>query len=364
MISKTKHRKITLQQLARSARVSVATASRAVNGTGRVSPELAERLRKAALKLGFDAHRRTETRLIAFLLGNRDLLHPFHSRILAGAESYCAERDYNILFLSLHYPANPDWKELQVPRLLRRRDLIDGFILAGVHSQNLLDLLTDTGLPFAVQGNSVLPPWREREYDTVWYDGFDSAYEMTRYLQAQGHRDVWFVANRRLPWFERCYEGYQQAMTEAGLRPHSSGPDSENPREVGYLATKSILASGEPLTAIFAGSDAAAVGVYEALRACHRRVPQEISVAGLDDIEAATMHPRLTTVHVFLEQLGRQLAEFVLNRIACPESHAQNAVIATRLIKRESTGPVPRGEVHHETANRQPADGTGPIGTR
>jgi DNA-binding LacI/PurR family transcriptional regulator len=332
-------KKVRLQDIARAAGVSPATVSRVINRTGRVSQEIRDRVQESADRLAFDLRDRRRPRLLAFVLGNRSLLHPFHSRILAGAEAYCAQHGYHVVFLSVAYRPDLSAADIQVPHLLHRRDLVDGFILSGPHAQNLLDVLTATGQPLAVQGNNVLRPWREGDYDVVDYDDVDGSYQLTRHIQSLGHRAIWFVGNRRLPWFDRCYDGYARAMAEDGLTPRAMSPDAEQPREAGYLGTKSLLASGEPVTAIFAGSDGVAQGACEALRDSGLRVPDDVSVAGLDDIEAATMHPRLTTVHVFLEQIGRQLAELVISRIATPDLPARRVLVPTRLVKGESCAP-------------------------
>lgn len=350
-------KKVSLQDVANSAGVSLTTVWRVVNCNGRVRPEIAESVRKAAEQLQLDLRRRSGTKLIAFLLGNRYLLHPFHSRILAGVESYCTRHDYHVLFLSIHYSLDTGGKEIAVPKILRRRDFVDGFVLSGVHSQNILDLLEEHGLPVAIQANNVVGPWRNGRYDEVWFDDVEGEYQITTYFQSQGHRDIWFVGNRHLPWFESGYSGYARAMSEAGLTPRSAGLDLEQPREVGYLATKSILAQGEPVSAILAGSDATAQGVYDALRDCGIKVPEDISVAGFDDIEAGTLHPRLTTAHIFLEEIGRQLAELLLRRIEQPGFTPQKSVIPTRLVKGESTAPVlyNRADEQVSAARTEPA---------
>jgi len=332
--------KVRLEDVARTAGVSLSSVWRVMNRTGRVSPEIAEAVRKAAEKLQVNLRQRTGTKLIAFLLGNRHLLHPFHSRILAGVESYCTQRDYHTVYLSLQYSQHAGWEEISVPKILRELNLVDGFILAGVHAQNLLDLLVHNTLPFVVQGNSFVGVWRDQQCDSVWYDDVGGGYRMTSHLQSQGHRDIWFVGNRRFPWFDHFYEGYSRAMTERGLMPHSFGLDLEQPSEVGYLAVKSILSQGGPVSAIVAGSDATAQGVYAALRECGLRVPENISVTGFDDIEADALHPRLTTSHVFLEQIGKQMAEFLLSRIEQPNLPPRKSVIPTKLVKSESTAPI------------------------
>lgn len=229
-----------------------------------------------------------------------------------------------------------DWKQLQLPRVLQLHDVVDGFIVVGNNSQNLLDFLSHRGLPFAVQGNSVRDPWRNGDYDTVYFDDIDGGRQMTRHLQTLGHRDIWFVGNRQLPSFERTYQGYERAMTEAGLTPRSEEFDSEYAREAGYLATISILARNEPVSAIFAGSDPTAVGVYAALRERGRRVPADISVAGFDNIEARELHPPLTTAHIFLQEIGKKLAKLTLNRIENPELPPQQLAVPTRILRRAS----------------------------
>ncbi len=347
-------KKVRLQDIARAAGVSPATVSRVINRTGRVSPDIAERVQQAAEQLAFDPRDRRRPRLLAFVLGNRPLLHPFHSRILAGAEAYCAEHGYHVVFVSMSYRPDVPAADLPVPPILQRRDFVDGFILSGPHASNLLEVLEATGQPVAVQGNNVLHPRPGGRYDVVDYDDVDGSYRLTSYLQSLGHEAIWFVGNRRLPWFDRCYDGYARAMRVAGLAPADMSPDTEQAREAGYLGTKSLLATGAPVTAIFAGSDAAAQGACEALRDSGRRVPRDVSVAGLDDIEAATMHPRLTTVHIFLEQIGRALAEQVITRIASPDQPPRHVMVPTRLVKGESCAPPAAGVAR--TRGRQGRD--------
>jgi len=88
-----------------------------------------------------------------------------------------------------------------------------------------------------------------------------------------------------------------------------------------------------------AGDDQVAQGAYKALRDFHLRIPDDVSVTGHNDIEAAMLHPPLTTVRVFAEQVGKHLAELVLKRIECPTLPSQQFTIPTRLVKRESCQP-------------------------
>jgi DNA-binding LacI/PurR family transcriptional regulator len=161
---------------------------------------------------------------------------------------------------------------------VQRRDLVRGVILAGTHSRNLLDLLAHKGIPFVVLGNNIIEESRDLCKDMVFSDDIQGGQDITRYLIGLGHRDIWFVGNKRLPWFARCFEGYSRAIVEAGLTPQHSSIDSEDDAEIGYLGAKSILTSGEPVTAIFAGNDPTAHGVYRALREYGLKIPSDISV--------------------------------------------------------------------------------------
>jgi DNA-binding LacI/PurR family transcriptional regulator len=347
-------RKGTFREVARIAGASVATVSRVATGSARVSPEIADRVKKAAQQLGVDLFRRSRSKVIAFILSNRDMLHSFHSHILAGTEAYCAARGWNTLFLTLRYQAGAPWKELHLPHILERRDTVSGFIIAGTNSRNFLDLLTHKGIPFAVLGNNVVGEWKPADYDVVWFDDIQGSYEITRYLLSLGHRDIWYVGNTRLPWYLRRYEGYARAMQEAGVTPRLSEIASDNDGDIGFLATKAILAQRRPVSAIFAGGDPTAEGVYKALRDGDLHIPQDISAAGFNDIEATILHPRLTTVRVFTEQVGKHLAEMVLNRIESPGQGPQQFTIPTQLVRRESCEPLPATkETHRGEGSRQ-----------
>ncbi len=173
----------------------------------------------------------------------------------------------------------------------------------------------------------------------VFADDIQGGQDATRYLIGLGHRHIWFVGNTRLPWFARCFEGYRRAMEERGLVARQSSTDSEDETESGYLGTKSLLAREEPVTAILAGNDPTAHGVYKALRDRGLKVPDDISVVGCDDTVGTWLSPALSTTREFPEQLGKQLVELILKRIAQPDQDPQCVMIPTEFIKRDSCGP-------------------------
>src|SRR5438045_9596861 len=128
---------------------------------------------------------------------------------------------------------------------------------------------------------------------------------MTWYLVGEGHRNIWYIGNRRLPWFARSADGYLRAMKESDLEPRFSEIGSED-RELGYLAVKALLASGERPTALFVGTDQAASGVYQALQESGIRIPNDTSVAGFNYTMREVLYPRLTHWREFPKEVGVQ----------------------------------------------------------
>ncbi len=337
----SKRDRIGLREIATLAQVSVATVSRVLNGNTRVDPVLRQTVLDAAAKLDIDVSSRNKTKALTFLLSNRAMLHAFHSRVLIGAEAHCTALGWDMIFLSYNYSPNVSDRELHPPQILQRHDAVRAVILAGTNSMNMLRFLERKNITFAVLGNNVIDTTDDlKKYDVVFTDDIQGACDMTRYLINLGHRHIGFVGNLRLPWFARCFAGYRRAMDGAGLSHHLNSTDSEDDVESGYLGTKSLLARNKSITAILAGDDPTAHGVYKALRDSGLRIPEDISVCGCNDTVGSWGHPPLTTIREFPEQLGKQLADVVLNRIASPNLEPQRVTVPTELIKRDSCRPI------------------------
>jgi DNA-binding LacI/PurR family transcriptional regulator len=331
--------KATLRQLADTAGVSLSTVSRLVNGSAPVKRELEERVREAAQKLDIDLEETNRTRTVAFVFSNREMLHSFHSRILLGAQAQCAHRGWDMLFLNFEYPAKVQWNDLILPPILRRRDVARAVLLVGANSENLLMALVECGMPFTVLGNNLVGELPDRGGDAVYSDDIQGSYEMTRYLLGLQHKNIWYLGNSQLPWLSRCLMGYRKAMAEAELQPLISEVDSANEQEIGYLGAKSILSNKGSVSAIFAGTDHIAAGVFKAAADLGLRIPEDLSVAGCNDTYGEMLQPRLTSIHEFPEQLGKQLVDLSLSRIQQLDMPPRRITIPTEVIKRESCQP-------------------------
>ncbi len=329
-------------EVARLAKVSTTVVSRVANGSAKVAPSVQSSVLAAARKLGVTLTAGKRNRTITFILGNRDTVNEFQSKVLLGAEVYCAQHDWDLHFISFRFDLSTPLGSLRLPEALMRSNRPSGVILTGTHSVSILAALSERKIPFSLVGNNIVGEWQPEQYDCVFTDDVRGSTDITRHLIAQGHRNIWYIGNQRLPWFARCATGYRQAMEEADLEPRFSEISSED-RELGYLAVKALLASGERPTALFAGTDQAASGVYQALQESGIRIPDDISVAGFNDTIGEVLHPGLTTVREFPRELGGHLAEFALRRIHEPSLPPQQLMMPTELIRRESVRQVSSG---------------------
>jgi LacI family transcriptional regulator len=137
--------------------------------------------------------------------------------------------------------------------------------------------------------------------------------------------------------------GYRQALAENGVAADEAlivEGDFSTPS--GYTGARRLMALREPPTAIFAGNDAAAFGVMDALRDLGLRIPQDVSVLGCDDVRAAAeSHPALTTIRQPLAEMGATAVSMLLDLLNGQALAVNRAELATRLIVRQSCAPPP-----------------------
>lgn len=335
------NKKPTLHMVAKLAKVSPATVTRVAAGNTAVDAEIRERVHLAAARLGMnlDERRHSKSRILGFLLANRDVLHSFQARVLLGAERYCAMHQWELLFMSFHYSPTMAASSLHLPQLLSDRTSARAVIVGGTNSANLLEALASRGIPFAVLGNNVVGSWQPEKCDVVYSDDISGARDATRHLIANGHRRIAFIGNLQMPWFARCARGYQEAMAAARLEPRCIDIRTDG-TELGYLGTKMLIENRGDVTAVLAGTDQVAAGIYTALRETAISVPDQMSVVGFNDTQAALYYPPLTSVREFPEELGRHLAELVLNRLRNPKLPPQEVTIPTGLEVRQSVAKL------------------------
>jgi LacI family transcriptional regulator len=202
--------------------------------------------------------------------------------------------------------------------------------------------LRDRGFPFVVVDPRTSPP---ADVPAVSAAHFAGARRLSAHLTGLGHRRVGVIAGPH-NWLasDARWAGHAAAMAEAGMLPDPALVRVAEPTTAsGRWAAAELLALAHPPTALACFNDKAAVGALAVARARGLRIPEDLSIAGFDDIDLAqATTPALTTVRQPLREMGR-MAVSLLNRLLDHhELEALHIELATELVVRDSTGPAPR----------------------
>jgi DNA-binding LacI/PurR family transcriptional regulator len=335
-------RKTTIRDVARAARVGVGTISRVLNSSSQVSRETRARVLEAIRRLKFRPNaqarrilkRRAE--MVCFLLSNRDFLHPFHARILQGVESYARRVKQHVLFAALHYSPKTPSDKIDLPPVLQERGWIDGVILAGTIYPNLLRRIESIHMPFVAFSNNVVGIDDEQQFDQVGFDDFNATLHATRYLIGKGHRQIAFAGDISYPWLQRRFEGYRQGMRENKLKSELiSVRNALSFGDFGQRSAERVLSKGSRPTAVIAGNDEIAYGLWRSMSHRGVKVPDQISLVGFDDREEAVlMDPPLSTVRVNKEEIGETCMKMLLERLHHPQMAFSRRVLPTEFVIR------------------------------
>jgi DNA-binding LacI/PurR family transcriptional regulator len=340
--------KTTIREVARAAHVGVGTISRVLNSSPQVSSKTRARVLGAIRRLGFRPNAlarrvlRRRAEMVCFLLSNRDFLHPFHARILQGVESCASRLKQHVLFAALHYSPETPPHRIELPPVLQEHGLIDGVILAGTVYPNLLRRIESIHMPFVAFSNNVVGMDTEEQFDQVGFDDFKGTLQATRYLIGKGHRRIVFVGDISYPWLQRRSKGYRQGMRENKLRPVLfTPPNLLSFGDFGEASGGRILSLRPPPTAVVAGNDEIAYGLWRSLCRNGVKVPHEISLVGFDDREEALlMDPPLSTVRVYKEEIGETCMKMLLDRLHHPQMAFSHRLLPTELLIRKSVRPL------------------------
>lgn len=340
---------VTIHEVAADANVSTATVSRTLNEPWRVSLEARERVSASVARLGYTPNPRArllargDSGTICFLLSNRPFLHSVHTQMLQGAADRANGLGVQIVYGTCSYSPDAAPSEIEMPRILAARGLIDGVIVAGTNYPNLIQAIEELELASVVFGTNLIGGG-ERVPGAVYVDDESGGHQATSHLIPLGHTRIRFIGDASLPWYRRRYEGYARAMRESGLEVGAPvGTRDVMERAVtefamGVNAANDLCERGEQFTALFAGGDMAAIGAMRALAGRGIRVPSDVSVVGFNNEESAEIaEPPLTTIHVPKEEIGARCVEML--RATLETGERQPAVtVPVRLVVRETTG--------------------------
>jgi len=335
---------VTLADVARRAGVSLATASRVLNGSTRiVSDQMRDRVVAAARELHYvpNAHAQALVRASTSTVGVivHDVGDPYFAEIIRGIQRSAAEAGRLMIVCNSY--RDPQ-RELDYVRLLQMQR-VEAIILAGsglddrAYSRELSEQLDS----FAAMGGRVAVIGRHNiTADAVVPDNAGGARALARLLLDHGHRRFGVIDGPPLLTTSRDRrDAFVQTLVEAGIRvPPGAIEPGDFTRDGGAHAALELLRRDPAITAIFALNDVMAIGALAGLRSHGVAVPGQVSLAGFDDIPiAADVTPALTTVHVPMEQLGAQALLLALAH----EDALRVIHVATEMVLRDSVGPPP-----------------------
>ena len=330
---------VTLDEVARAAGVSRATASRAINGGNRVSPSARQAVDEAVRRLGYTPNhaarslvtRRTDS--VAVVVPEPDqrvFADPFFARTLSAVNRVLAERDLQLVLL-LARPGEDD------ARLLRYLGggHVDGVIVVSHHrSDGLADRLAELSLPATFVGR----PWSSADrLSFVDTDNVMGGRIATERLVERGCTRIGTIAGPpdMTPSLDRL-EGWKAAMAAAGLAADAvvRGDFSE---AGGEAAARDLLDAHPDLDGIFAASDLMAVGALKVLGERGRRVPEDVALVGYDDLGVAERStPSLSTVSNPIGELAIRATRLLLEAIGSGTSAPMRIIVTPTLVGRDS----------------------------
>ena len=342
---KHKNDRINISKVASEAGTSIKTVSRVLNNRPDVAPETRQRVQDVIARLGYQpsalarslVSRRTHT----LGLINADFNDENFAKIVAGAEVEARRRGYFFILGSTE--RNPEGKAEYV-RLLTERH-VEGMLFTrpgpeANHSRSssehdLIDMRR-AGVPVVTIMAYHVPGETLTAVDVNNVEGGQLA---TRCLLDSGHRAVAMIMGPKSfkSTTDRTH-GYVLALEAAGIELDSRLiVEGDWSYASGYQATQALLASGQPLSALFAQNDRMAMGAIRALREAGRHVPQDVAVVGYDDVPGAEyFDPPLTTIRQPFREMGAVATRLLIQTVEEPNSVHSEVLLKPELVRRHS----------------------------
>ena len=328
--------RITIHDVARTAGVSVATVSKAINGRDGVSPSTLEHVQEVVARLGYESSlvatslRRRRTDVIGVLVAE---FEPFAVQLLQGVSAALQGTRFDVLAYagSVSAGEHVGWERRSLSRL--GGTLIDGAILVTP---------TTTPAQGAVPIVAIDPNAGPDGPASVSVRNVDGAFAATTHLISLGHRRIAHLRGRTdLESAHQREEGYRRALEDAGI-----GFDPALVADGGYRAAAStagataLLDLAAPPTAVFAANDLSGIEMIRVAVERGLRVPEDLSVVGFDDVPEAAAHiPQLTTVRQPLIEMGAEAVRVLLAMLdGGPQEHVR---MPAELVVRASTAAAP-----------------------
>lgn len=327
-----------MQQIAGLAGVSLATVSRTIHSPHLVKPGTLERVRLVMQKERYvynvtasDFSKKRSTVIGVIIPTTRGAIFASSTQAI---QEKAQESGFSLIMGHTGYDADAESRLL---RLFQERRLA-GVILTGfsIGQEGLIRELVKSGIPCVV----VWEVMRNSNLNFVGFDNFQAALSMTEYLIGLKHERIGLILGpyTRVGRARRRLEGYREALARRGLKYDPEIVVEKMPTlKDGKEAMLHLLSLPEPPSAVFAASDMLALGAMAGARELGLEIPEEISIAGFDDIDfAAYSYPPLTTVRVPAREMGEMAVSVLIDMIDGKEMKPRRIKLPTKIMIRES----------------------------
>jgi LacI family transcriptional regulator len=328
----------TMKDIAKKAKVSMITVSRAMNNRPDISRETKSRILKIARELNYtpDLLARSlvtrKTKTVAVLVP--DNVDPFYAAVVQGIGDECRERGYGIFLWNTHDSAD---KELEYLRQAREKRT-DGMLIYPVQADSrYIKELRRSPVPFVFLNRHA----DAVNVDYVINDNVHGAYLAVNHLVQKGHKHIAYIcAKPNASSGKERIAGCRKAIQEAGLPSESLELlVCEETIASCYKLVKELVAKDQRPSAIFVWDDRLAIGAMKAIGEANLRIPQDMAIVGYDDIESSEfLHPPLTTVHQPTHQIGETAARILLDKLESEElPKPKKTILKPELVVRDTT---------------------------
>jgi len=331
----------TIKDIAKITGFSVTTVSRALNGYSDVSDKTKKKIKAVATELNYSPNVlarslvMNKTKTIGLLvsgLTRESVKDNFTYEVMCGINDYVGQIDYDLVVFNT---STTKQKEKSYTQLCRERR-VEGVILQGIKTDDIyLHEIINSDIPCVLVDIPI-------ETETVGYittDNIQGAKQAVKYLINNGHKHIVMINGHSKAIVSKLrYEGYKQALEEAGIEINEKYiKDGAYKEDAALEVAKEILINNTEITAIFCASDLMALGVLKAAKELNIDVPKQLSVIGFDDIILASYTtPTLTTVSQDKYHMGYEATKLLIS-ILDGNKVDHSRILGNNLVVREST---------------------------
>jgi LacI family transcriptional regulator len=333
---------LTLEDIAKETGVSRSTVSRVINNNPNVSEDVRKKVQEAILRNHFQPHAAARA-LASQRTSNIGLIlpqtisffftDPYYAHLTKGIAQACNQHDYTLAFFLV---GSKEDEDRIFPRVCHP-GMLDGVVVQSGHhgDQGIIGRLVDADMPFVVLGR----PFRSDNVTYLDIDNINASYHAVTHLIRQGRTRIATITGplQSSVGIDRL-EGYKRALTDRGLPVVEDRIAVGDFTEVGGYYAMQRLLPAKP-DAVFAASDAMAIGAIRATREAGLKIPADIAFVGFDDLPMASFADiQLTTMRQPVVQFGVQAVETLIDKIQSGNTSPQRIIMDTELIIRDTCG--------------------------